>query len=177
MPRPRGRKRTGEYRQCAVCGETFYVKRCELKYSPRLYCSVACYSSMKTGPRPRPLSERFWRYVKKTDGGCWEWTGCKCSGGYGHIQDQYPADRMVKAHRASYELHKGPIPEGLDVLHACDNKWCVNPEHLAVGTHQENIMDAARKGLLPAKLTPDMVRAIRNRSNGVSLREWECCWV
>ena len=79
---------------------------------------------------------------------------------------------MVYAHRVSYELERGPIPEGHDVMHACDTPLCVNPHHLSVGTRVDNMQDAARKGRtwkggMPgvrngrAKITEDDVRAIR----------------
>lgn len=71
---------------------------------------------------------------------CWEWIGARHSPiGYGSFQ-------KTKAHRFSYELHKGAIPTGLCVMHTCDNTMCVNPEHLVLGTHQENMIDRNKKG-------------------------------
>lgn len=96
--------------------------------------------------KPAPVEERFWRQVKKTPG-CWEWTGrSKSNRGYGQIGMGGKGAKQVLVHRFSYELHKGPIPEGLVVMHACDNPRCVNPDHLSVGTSSDNIQDAVRKG-------------------------------
>lgn len=89
----------------------------------------------------RIIPEKFWRKVRKTRG-CWVWTAC-CASGYGSLR---VGSRMVGAHRASYILHKGKIPRGLFVLHKCDNKKCVNPQHLFVGTQKRNMDDMRRKG-------------------------------
>lgn len=76
--------------------------------------------------------------------GCWFWTG-KVILGYGDLTFK---GKNYKAHRVSYTHFKGEIPEGLYVLHSCDVKSCVNPDHLLVGTQLENVQDAARKGLI-----------------------------
>jgi hypothetical protein len=73
---------------------------------------------------------------------CHWWTGALAGGGYGSIRDGV----MRPAHRVAYELYKGPIPEGLVVMHSCDNPACVNPRHLSVGTQQDNVDDMFRKG-------------------------------
>jgi hypothetical protein len=91
----------------------------------------------------RPLPKRFWKKVEKGPD-CWEWTGCKYPEGYGQISIGNKVYRG--AHRVSYELNVGPIPEGLEVCHSCDNPSCVNPDHLFVATHKENMHDMFRKG-------------------------------
>ena len=96
------------------------------------------------GPKRRSIEERFWAKVKKSDG-CWEWTGDKNKGRYGSIYCS-EEKRNLRAHRMSYEMHKGPITDGLWVLHRCDNPPCVNPDHLFLGTARDNIMDAIKKG-------------------------------
>lgn len=78
---------------------------------------------------------------------CWVWTGAKYKNGYGWIKS---FNKNVSAHRLSHELHNGPIPDGMEVLHSCDNKACINPDHLRVGTHAENMMEAAKRGRMRA---------------------------
>ena len=85
---------------------------------------------------------RFNEKVRKTDG-CWLWTASVVSDGYGQM---WLGRTMVRAHRLSYEIHKGPVPKGLFVCHRCDVPRCVNPDHLFVGTNQDNQRDSASKG-------------------------------
>jgi hypothetical protein len=96
--------------------------------------------------------ERFWKRANKSDG-CWVWTGTK-SKGYGVLK--LPSGSNVRAHRLSYELNCGPIPEGLVVCHKCDNPPCVNPDHLFVGTNADNIQDmwAKNRGRRAAPKVP-----------------------
>lgn len=94
-------------------------------------------------PRSRPLVERFWEKVEKT-AGCWVWTGSRVFYGYGNIGG--PGNKNIRAHRLSWELHNGPIPNGLCVLHTCDNPGCVRPDHLFLGTQKQNAEDKAQKG-------------------------------
>ena len=91
------------------------------------------------------VSDRLWGRVDT--GGeaddCWEWTGARTALGYGRIK----GDRCtVQTHRLAYELTYGPIPDGLFVMHSCDNPPCCNPAHLAVGTNADNVHDSMRKG-------------------------------
>jgi hypothetical protein len=89
------------------------------------------------------LRERFdanWEPVPEC--GCWIWTGSHASNGYGRV---LLCKGGVSAHRVSYELNVGPIPPGLRVLHKCDTRSCVNPDHLFLGTTQDNATDMARK--------------------------------
>lgn len=87
-------------------------------------------------------SARFWAKVNKTDT-CWHWTaGCNPKG-YGKF---WCNGATVSAHRYSYELENGPVPDGLDLLHSCDNKKCVRPSHLLPGTNAQNAADRKLRG-------------------------------
>lgn len=92
--------------------------------------------------------QRFWAKVQKTNS-CWLWIGgCKRTG-YGRIVKKGKKPK-IDAHRASWILHNGPIPEGVYVLHDCpngDNPACVNPDHLWLGTHEQNMHDKVSKGI------------------------------
>lgn len=94
------------------------------------------------GRRPTPFGKRFEAKVLKTDS-CWLWKGGIGAGGYGYT---WFNNRSTRAHRASYEFHVAKIPEGMFVLHKCDNPPCVNPEHLFVGTPLDNMLDKIKKG-------------------------------
>lgn len=92
--------------------------------------------------------QRFQRYVTEGDlDACWEWKGSRSKSGYGHN----PGLSEVRAHRMSWVLYKGPIPEGMNVLHKCDNPPCCNPNHLFLGTPKTNAEDRDNKnrGVVP----------------------------
>lgn len=129
-------------RTCGICGKHFSVKRSVVaKPKHGRFCSHKCHSESVI----IPLDDKFFLYVgKKTPAGCIEWSGYinpVC--GYGYLTT---CGRALRAHRVSYELMVGPITDGLFVLHHCDNRICVNPTHLFLGTQQDNMDDMHSKG-------------------------------
>lgn len=107
------------------------------------------------------MHERFQKKVQILENGCHYWTASKTKRGYGLFRVT-TKDTMKKAHRVSYALYNGPIPEGQCVLHRCDNPSCVNPEHLFLGTQLENIEDRHTKHRDGnVKLTDEQVEQIR----------------
>lgn len=102
------------------------------------------------------------KVAKDTVTGCWNFTGLKDKGGYG----KFYINGARTAHRSSWILHGGSIPPGLCVLHKCDNPPCVNPAHLFVGTHEENMDDAIAKGRRPPRISDEKIRLI------LFLSEW-----
>ena len=122
--------------------------------------------------------EEFWSKVEKSDA-CWQWTGALDSKGYGHFRRFLG---QVSAHRASWVIHFGLVPDGMFVCHHCDNRQCVRPDHLFLGTAKDNALDMTEKGRharqaargersAKAVLTEQLVRQIRaERSAGAKLR-------
>lgn len=115
------------------------------------------------------LTEKLCSFIVKVESGCWEYSGTILTNGYGRLLYD---GQIYSPHRLSYELNIGPIPDGLFVLHKCDNRCCVNPDHLFVGTLKDNADDMRAKGRDAygenfgenngqAKLTEDQVRQIR----------------
>jgi hypothetical protein len=103
---------------------------------------------------PIPLIERFERCLPPVlhDGRCWEWEGGRSKAGYGKILGPPPARKTLLAHRVAWEAHNAePIPPGLMVCHSCDNPCCVNPSHLFLGSHLDNMADMVRKGRASAQ--------------------------
>jgi hypothetical protein len=121
------------------------------------------------------VEERFFKYVIP-DGDCWRWVGYTTPAGYGQFGIDYKLDY---AHRISYILHKGDIPDGLEVCHLCiKHRWCVNPDHLIVDTHGANMDMREQQGTLAkgskcgrSKLTEQQVHEIKQKATTMSSRQ------
>lgn len=155
-------QRAKPVKSCAICNKEFRHAASRTKAS---CCSVACGAKKKQ----IDITSRFWaRVIKGDDGACWRWNAPRHNFGYGTLSK----DRtLVSAHRFSWELHFGQIPQGMLVCHGCDNPECTNPEHLFLGTHKDNVQDMIQKRrnvTTPgekngtSKLTESDVREIRD---------------
>lgn len=162
---------------CLECGKLFFQLRQASIFAKQMYCSHRCASNAMIGRRSKEtLESKFWKRVQISES-CWLWTGKKLAKyGYLSVRDE----RSVKAHRFSYELHYGPIPDGLLVCHHCDNPPCVRPDHLFLGTQADNNRDKMIKGRHraahsethhSAKLTNTQVQEIRILSANGSSRK------
>jgi len=128
---------------CPKCGRIFRLREKTFqslgRFAKRKFCSRACTASGPVVSTP----ETFWASLSKRENGCWEWVGRKYPKGYGKIARN---GKDVRAHRYAYSLAKGPIPDGMMILHSCDNPPCCNPDHLRAGTAKENREDAISRG-------------------------------
>lgn len=127
--------------------------------------------------KKRNVVERFLESFEIKDNGCWEWKKINASHKYGTFTINKV---IILAHRFSYFFYKGNIPEGMEICHKCDNRRCVNPNHLFLGTHYDNMHDAIKKNKIThekgetharAKLTEKEVYEIKGLlKNGMMQR-------
>ena len=128
---------------CAQCGAT--------RRQVNRFCSHACYSASIT----EPIEPRLWRRVIKTEG-CWIWIGARTGSGsvrHGQITWKARYRSPQKVHRVVWELLRGPIPRHQQINHTCDNPICVRPDHLYLGTQDDNMKDAAARSRLTVPRT------------------------
>lgn len=140
---------------------------CERRVYGHKFCQLHYQRWKKTGDplgmlgkKGMTAAERFWSRVDTSDGpdACWPWTGFRNDQGYGLVCSNGKPDR--RAHRIAYELANGPIPEGHDVLHQCDNPPCCNPKCLHTGTHDENMAEMVQRKRRTRKFTDEVMIAV-----------------
>lgn len=108
-----------------------------------VYCSVACHKHRLRDPAR--FVEAFWEKVdKRGPDECWLWKGAKQRAGYGHFRT--PEGKTITSSRFAWVLANGAIPDGMHALHRCDNRACVNPAHIFLGSHTQNMADCKAKG-------------------------------
>lgn len=119
------------------------------------------YKKTPSGRRKKgsTLRNRFIKYILigLDKDKCWEWLGYIDRYGYGCISHG-ETNRRLRAHRVSWNIFVGSIPDGVDVLHKCDNRKCVNPNHLFLGSHEDNMRDMAQKGRQAQEKTHGMYK-------------------
>ncbi|WP_286751538.1 HNH endonuclease signature motif containing protein [Pseudomonas sp. UBA2522] len=138
---------------CLNCSAEFEKMKADLARSPNSFCSKSCSAQH----RAKVNADRFYERCEKTSS-CWNWKGNLNSCGYGYLKIK---GRVRRAHQASYEISRGPIHQGMVVMHSCDNPACVNPDHLSLGTHLDNMRDMRAKGRGASKLNAESARLIR----------------
>lgn len=146
-----------DIKYCLVCDEQFYNTS---QGKNKLYCSIPCATRAKINKRNnRPLNhikikktckQKFEEKIDKNGpvvyswlSRCWIWIGLVLNSGYGQFWFE---NKKWQAHRMSYEIYIGPIPGKFLVCHKCDNRQCINPDHLFLGDHRDNALDSVRKG-------------------------------
>lgn len=153
-------KKVRQWRCRCVCGQESAYRDARLKSGNSRSCGCRDEERQRFG--------RLHEVDQVT--GCWNWMGSVVHSGYGMFKLE---DKARLAHRVSYAFRFGPIPDGLCVLHGCDNRRCVNPDHLSLGDNSENMVDMIVKQRGTARLTEAQVIAIRSEyaAGGVSQNE------
>jgi hypothetical protein len=131
---------------CVECDAKFQAVVSEVNRGHGLFCGIPCRNRQAARNRGKMMEKAFEDNVRKGDG-CWTWIGLLDNDGYGRAKITHNGKRLQgRAHRISWLIHNGPIPDGMHVLHACDQTSCVRPGHLFLGTIADNNADRDAKG-------------------------------
>lgn len=149
------------------CGKEIIVNQSQLYGRGSTSCGCHDYKNKKLVGKENYneiIKEKIKKYTVVDDNNCWIWQGSKHRQGYGNLNyKRIPS----LAHRVSWMVHKGDIPEGVKVCHKCDITSCVNPDHLFLGTQKENVSDAIQKG----KYSNRLIGKRRNKLNHEQVQE------
>ncbi len=162
---------------CDYCNIAIYVWPSQIKRGTK-YCSLSCAGRKNFKDNVLTPQEIFFRNISKTEheNGCWIYSVIDCYG-YGRLKIN---GKVVRAHRYSYELHNGEIPDNMMICHSCDTPSCVRPSHLFIGTAKDNIQDMINKGrknvlkgeeYRHSKLTEEQVIQIRLLTAGEDISQ------
>lgn len=157
---------------CLFCGKNFVFSYSQVRINYKEGLGAYCSRSCRSRDQLSDPEERFWRQVRKGRGenNCWIWIGHRSKSGYGRFSLLREGKwHSLSSHRYTYEITSGPLVLGELVLHRCDNPPCVRPDHLFLGTQEDNIADktikqrqAVGERVATSKLTETKVRLIRS---------------
>lgn len=134
---------------CKNCSKEFMAFQSDVNRGKGIFCSNSCTTSYRNKQNKKNPEEIFFQNIVKTADGCWEYQSVD-KNGYGRIT--ISKGKTIKAHRFSFEIHNNCTASGNYICHKCDNKKCVNPEHLYAGTAKDNAKDREERSIINRKM-------------------------
>lgn len=153
-------------KKCDQCRKEFSSEAMR-KNPNRKFCNHTCMINNRKITDPLHFVNIYHNKIIKYPEGCWSWSGNKDQDGYGLLSF---SGKTLKAHRVSWQIHKGKIPPNIFVLHSCDNPICSNPDHLFLGTARDNLIDMIKKGRRVAAKGEKHSRAKLKNENVMEIR-------